>query len=270
MTSRELRHLFQKYMKEPDKDKAHAKLSASGSERWLSCPGSVKLSEGIPSVDNEHSVRGTRTHTLLQFMLENEHFSGMLTHPVAQDFKEHIQFDEAMFYNALFAAQEVIKEKVALEKQTGHPVELLVEEKLELEGVGFGTADIILYQPFGTLHVMDYKNGQKAVEPEHNTQGLYYAVAAADRFGWDFSRATITIIQPNAVHSSGPVRSWRTTPEMLEKKKTLFQKGAALTKKKDAPLVANSGHCFFCPAKNICPLQMKAKESKIMERFAPC
>lgn len=263
MTPKEIRALFKRYMKVKDPLKAHAVLSASGSERWLGCPGSIKLSEGIPPVDNEHSIAGTHTHTLLQFMLENMQFEVLLNQVAAKSFKDHIDYTRGKHESALFAANYVAREK----KRMGPKTELLVEQKLELEGVGFGTADIILYQPFGLLHIMDYKNGVSPVEPEENHQGLYYAYAAAEKFGWDFREVWITIIQPNAIHKKGPIRTWKTTSERLELAGMKFRLGAKKTKDPKAPLVIDSKWCYFCPAKMVCPKQNKKKETKVMGRF---
>lgn len=267
MTSREIRLLFKKYMRVKEASTSHAVLSASGSERWLGCPGSVKLSQGIPSVDNAHGIRGTNTHTLIQFILENSEWLMLLSSDEAQPFKDFIHWDSEMHSVALFAANYVWAEKRRMKKVTGHHPQICVEKKLELEGVGFGTADIILYQPFGLLHVMDYKNGTHVIEPEHNTQGLYYACAAADLFGWNFRELWITIIQPNGASGRGPIRTWKTTPKDLERAGSMLRRGAKATRAPSAPLVTDSKWCWFCPARPICPAQMKGKETKIMQRF---
>lgn len=44
----------------------HAKLSASGSNRWISCPGSVELEEQFPDLENEYALYGTETHKLAE------------------------------------------------------------------------------------------------------------------------------------------------------------------------------------------------------------
>lgn len=268
MTGHELRKFFKRYMKVPDKNKAHAVLSASGSERWLNCPGSIRESEGVASVDGEWSVRGTQAHTLLQFILENpEHWRHLLAFPEAQSFLRFIDYSGEQRDAVRLAAHFVWAERDRMHKQTGVKPTLMVEQKLELEGVGFGTADIVLYQPFDVLHVIDYKNGRGVVEAEENTQGLYYAYAAADKFGWDFSDVWITIIQPNANHKRGPIRTWKTTPKRLEEAGHRFRHGAARTRLPNAPLVVDSKHCWFCPARQKCPAQMKLKTGAIMHRF---
>lgn len=261
-----LKPLFQRYMKQKDPAKAHAVLSASGAERWMNCPASIRLSKGIIDKENEWSVRGTHTHTLMQFILENEGALSLLNHPSAKAFKEFIGYSEEQLQSAGVAVSYVSAEQMRMVDQYGQWPTLLVEEKVKLEGVGFGTADVILYQPFGVLHVIDYKNGVSVVEPEENYQGLYYAHAAADRFGWDFSEVWITIVQPNAVHKRGPIRTWKTTPKRLEKMGNQFLKGAARTQDENAPLAVGKW-CWFCPARPICPKQMKIKNVNIMNRF---
>jgi hypothetical protein len=261
-----LKTLFARYIKEK-KESDHAKLSASGSERWLGCPGSVRMSLGIPSVDGVAGIMGTNTHTLLQFILENTRWRYLLSTTEGEKFLAKIEYDRAMLNNALFAAKFVWEEKAKIEWQSGRKVELFTERKVELSGVGFGTSDVILFQPYGVLHVMDYKNGTKTVEPEGNTQGLYYTAATADEVGWEFSRAKITIIQPNAPHSRGHVRTWNATHEDIERGALILRRGAKATKKKDAPLVKNDSWCWFCPARQVCPLQMDIKQKKLLDRF---
>ena len=47
----------------------HAKLSASGSERWLNCPGSVKAEEGYASTSSPFAQEGTLAHELAEVCL---------------------------------------------------------------------------------------------------------------------------------------------------------------------------------------------------------
>jgi hypothetical protein len=256
-----LKQLFKRYMIEKDPDKAHATLSASGAERWMNCPQSVRLSQGIKTVDSEYSIAGTHAHTLLQFILENENWQDLLSVKEANAFKKHITFSDDQLRSVMVAVKYIEGLKRKYPKAEVH-----AEKKVELKGVGFGTSDVIMFQMFGILHVMDYKNGQSAVEAKENLQMLYYSHAAADLFGWDFHEAWMTIIQPNANHREGPIRTWMTTSERLEDAGHEFRKGAHRTTKKDASLVPGKW-CWFCPAKNKCPVQMKDRETKILSRF---
>lgn len=264
-------HLIKEYLKRymhVKESNGHAKLSASGSERWLGCPGSVKLSEGIQEIPNVHSIAGTNAHTLLQFILENpSNWEWILQQPESQEFRDFIDYSMEQLAAVRIAKNYIWAEYFSMERQSGNKPQMLIEQKLELEDVGFGTTDVILYQPFGRLHVIDFKNGRSLVEPEENTQGLYYGHAAADLFGWDFSEIWITIIQPNAPHTHGHIRTWKTTPERLKQAGLHFKRGAYKTKLRNAPLVKDDKWCWWCPARIKCPLQMKERSKKIMERF---
>ena len=44
----------------------HSRLSASKSHRWLKCPGSVKMSEGIEDKPSKYAEEGTQAHELAE------------------------------------------------------------------------------------------------------------------------------------------------------------------------------------------------------------
>jgi len=51
----------------------HSIISASGSNRWLECPGSIDLSRGIPDTSSEAADEGTAAHTLAErCLLQNK------------------------------------------------------------------------------------------------------------------------------------------------------------------------------------------------------
>jgi Protein of unknown function (DUF2800) len=268
MTSSQLKAHFKSYMKVKDADKDHAVLSASGSERWLGCPGSIRESKGITTIDGEWSIAGTHAHTLLQFILEHSvTWEELLQSKESQAFKDFINYSNEQLENVLLAVRYVLQQKAKMYYATNVKPTLLIEQKVELAGVGFGTADVILFQPFGVLHVMDYKNGRSVVEPEDNTQALYYAHAVADKYGWDFRELWITIMQPNATHKRGPIRTWKTSMDRLEKEGKRFLIGAKRTRDPKAPLVMNTKWCWFCPARPTCPEQTQIKAKAILPRF---
>ncbi len=252
-----------------DPFRAHAKLSASGAERWLKCPASVRLSDGILPQDNEHSIRGTNTHTLMQFILEHptDWHKQIFKTNHGIEFKKFIGYDQPMLNSALVACEFVWDEMIRMKKVTGLNPQLFIEQKVKLNGVGFGTSDVILYQKYGLLHVIDFKNGKYKVDPENNWQGLYYAVAAADLFDWYFSRVWITIVQPNSPNKRGPIRTWKTTTEQLEWAQREFKLGAKRTQDPRSKPVPDRKYCYFCPAYKKCPAQSKLKNEKIMGRF---
>lgn len=48
---------------------AHAKLSPSSAERWMSCPGSVALNEGKEDRGSSYAAEGTAAHELAEKIL---------------------------------------------------------------------------------------------------------------------------------------------------------------------------------------------------------
>ncbi len=240
----------------------HADLSASGSPRWTQCPGSVQLSKQCPpSPDNEASLTGTHAHALLE--LANR-YPGLMRlngeHPIG------IAVEIALkFCNQL-------KKKVDTFE---------VEVRVDLNFIGqeygedmHGTCDILGLSTFQTLYVYDYKNGKKAVDVvnkhpttgvlSHNTQLIYYALGAAERFGWDFEDVELGIIQPNA--GKMPVKSAKLKRAELKAYIPLFKKAIARTKE-TKPKLFEGSWCFFCPAKGICPLITKKIKGRTAARF---
>ena len=48
---------------------AHAQLSPSSAVRWMTCPGSVRMCEGIPDTSSDASLEGTMMHTVASHCL---------------------------------------------------------------------------------------------------------------------------------------------------------------------------------------------------------
>lgn len=47
----------------------HALLSASASHRWLACPPSARLTEGMPDKSSSFAEQGTDAHRLCEYKL---------------------------------------------------------------------------------------------------------------------------------------------------------------------------------------------------------
>jgi len=227
--------------------KTHSKLGASSANRWLNCAGSVALIEQCPPAPtSEFAEEGTAAHELAEkcfkegaaakyYFLTKAKMNNIV---VTEEMAEHVQ--------------KFVDYVINLRNELG--AELLIEHKFHLAHLHpkfFGTCDIVLMQPFGELHVIDFKYGAGiSVEVEENEQIMYYGIGALDL--GDFNKVVLHVCQPRLDHEDGAFRKWETTPERLIEFGKELRAGALRTQKKDAPLKSGEW-CRFCPAAAICP-----------------
>ncbi len=224
--------------------KAHAKLSASGSARWLNCPGSIELSlKAPPQVDSVYAAEGTRAHLVLETILRAKN-------PRARAEMLRGEFPDEMIDHALDAFKYI-------ESITPKGAQRFAETKVMLpDEIGpdmYGTIDCAIVELFGELIVIDYKYGAGiAVSPEGNTQLIYYALGLAYKYDFNFDTVRLIIIQPRAYHEAGPIREAVMGMKILETYISLFREGVSACNESNAKLRAGYW-CRFCPAATICP-----------------
>jgi len=227
---------------------AHSKIGASSMDRWSACPGSVRLSEGIPSISSSYAEEGTLAHSLAADWLANG------VKPTFLD-------------NEMHEAVAVYVDYIA-PKQATYTVYL--EHRFDLSSVHpgcFGTADCVAWHPATQhLEVIDYKHGAGVFVPAvENPQLRYYGLGALLDLKLPAKTITLTIVQPRYEAHEGPIRSETLDViDMLDFLADLKQYAAA-TEAPDAPLVPGE-HCRWCPAARICPeLGKQANEVAKME-----
>lgn len=66
---------------------SHAKLSPSAAVRWLTCPGSIRLSADIPDTSSPAAEEGTLAHELGELAL----LEGVDTADVAGDYPQEMR-----------------------------------------------------------------------------------------------------------------------------------------------------------------------------------
>lgn len=236
-------------------EKKHKKLSASGSHRWKHCPGSIALSETVPAPPSSvFAEEGTGAHALAEKVLKE---TPNAFYYVGREKFNGFEVNEEMAEAVQMYADHVLNVK---NETKG---ELIVEQKFELPHIHpdiGGTADTVIKQEFGELHVIDFKYGAGiAVEVENNSQAMIYALGAA--LGGEYEEVHIHIVQPRAFHPDGPIRTWKIKFDDLIQWGKELKKAAMRTEEKDAPLEAGEW-CQFCPAKGVCP---KLYEKAIVE-----
>lgn len=225
-------------------EKAHAEYSASGSERWLNCPGSIKLSKKAPpQEESKYATEGTEAHKVLEEIL--------LSSDVKRKSRELLKkYPLEMVEHALFALDEI-------EKLTPHGAERIAETKVDASSFTkpdqFGTVDVSIIEHFGWLRVIDYKYGAGvAVTPKENSQLIYYALGLAHKYDYNFSHVEIIIIQPRAQHKDGPVRKWAISIKELMSYIPKFKEGVKNCENPN-PTFKVGTWCRWCPASTICP-----------------
>lgn len=238
-------------------EKAHAKFSASGSSRWMNCLGSTALCEKAPpQSESDYAKEGTDAHACLEFILKNRAKKAAAT-IIAKK-----KYNDEQVQHALDTVRW-IEGKL---KQHENAL-LLCETRVDAspftcEGQ-FGTLDVSIIEEFGRLVVIDYKYGAGIpVDPEENSQLIYYALGIAHEYNFNFSEVELVVIQPRAFHESGETtRSWVASMDEIMQWIPKFKGAVEKAQDPFAPLAAGSW-CRWCPAATICP---EIKENKMKE-----
>jgi hypothetical protein len=211
----------------------HAHYSPSGSERFHNCSGAPAFANTLPPEQRPRSgpaaQMGTAAHGLLETCLTvmnppKEYF-GRIIELVGED--EEFQLLKANAKapkgagRVWFIVDDDMVEGVteAYEYILNRCDELFIDpsEALTMEGRTnplpdrddtSGTADVTIDVWPVLLEVVDYKNGFWTVEHRNNPQLLSYLTGRAEDTGWRHDMYRITVVQPNAFHKEGTIRSF--------------------------------------------------------------
>ncbi len=234
----------------------HSPIGASSMHRWAECPGSIRLSVGIPNIESAYAAEGTKAHELAATWLKG---TGKTPECDDDEMLEHVKTYVDHVYSHM----------------TGDAV-LFVEHGFDLSAIypgAYGTNDAAVYVPSQkTLYVDDLKYGAgKFVKAQNNPQLKYYALGALlelQKEGREIDTIVMSIVQPRCMsRSEGAVRSHTIDAmDLLEFAGDLVVY-AKRTAEPDAPLKAGD-HCQFCPAIQVCPEIGKIKQTVAKSEFA--
>jgi len=272
--------------------RAHAALGASSADRWMNCPASNRLSEGIPGTgDTDYSREGTSAHKVLEMALTRHLDAGTWLDATI----EGVLVTENMT-EAVQVCVDYVRDLIAT-----HPGAVLhVEQPISLAALNppadmFGTADIVIFAPVERtlfvvlvllsggretmlardggamllmwIHVpgqrfgiLDYMRGQGyAVKAVGNPQLRYYGlgslIAIEKTVGTGrLDTIELTIVQPRAVHGDGIIRSEHLSYRDLANFADDILDAAHRTLDPKAQPKTGS-HCRWCRAQAICPAQ---------------
>lgn len=254
----------------------HAKLSPSAAHRWMNCPGSIRKIGDEPNSAGMPAMMGTAAHKVIEFMLQNsktnaEELHGFMVHVEAAGTQETLIFasDDPLALSEkpgwyafpvndemVYGVQTMIDEVDRLTAEMVEPV-IFTERFLDMTWLDSrlgGTADVTLIDndPLGDgwIHLLDYKNGRVIVEVVDNEQMKNYAVGLLHEHP-DALGVVVHLVQPNATHEDGIIRTATYTRDELLAFEVELKKAADATSAPNAPLRAGDW-CMYCPAKAEC------------------
>lgn len=272
----------------------HAKKGPSGAESLHGCAGKLALVDSLPPEQRRASTRASQLGTAAHFLLEKalseqnapETFEGRIIELIGEN------EDGTML-------------RVGAKLPTGANRVWFVVDDTMIEGVGVafryvrdrctalgmslkdlqlesrtnplpdrddtsGTADVTIDQWPDFLEVVDYKNGVGTVEHEDNPQLLAYLTGKAEDTLWSHDKYAVTVVQPNARHEQGKVRTFEVTAAVLRAFQAKHRAAAersdeaqdAFPGRREAiepksawakEYLTAGGHCDWCDASMICP-----------------
>ncbi len=260
-------------MSEEIKEGAHSSLGASSAYRWFPCPGSIREINALPAALRDrpsyYAVEGSVCHDLAARRLLvqltdaqlNELRGTRIAHPELPD--EPVLVDDEMV-DHIFGYCRLVWDLVAAHPGATLHVETRVRPVPD-RPVMFGTADVIIVQPFGVLIVLDLKYGSGyVVEVEGNSQLMYYGLGSMREQiePLDFERVQLMIYQPRAWHEDGPLRRWDISAQELLEWSDVLRAAGDRTRDPNAPLLPGD-HCRWCPARARCPALQGVMEAEV-------
>lgn len=233
--------------------KGHALLSASSSERWLSCPPSARLNDNQVDVTSDYAAEGTEAHMLFEHKLREA--LGMET----SNPTEHLNWYNEEMNDYATEYVSFILEQIEVARQTESKPIVLIEQRVDFSKwveSGCGTADCILVSN-GLLQIYDLKYGRGIeVSAENNPQLKCYALGALELFDDIFDIETIRmgIYQPRLSNISISEVSkkdfYQWAEEVLKPSATLAYAGEGEFK--------SGPWCTFCKVKTTCRARAEA------------
>jgi len=228
---------------------AHFDHGASGAERWMNCPRSIKHLQYNPLPNTKFTSAGTDLHTLSELMYQ------------APDELEEWDYTPEEWESAKGYC-DVIRNIVSdIFSEHGKRAIVVIEKQVSLVvadvQVG-GTPDCIIYVPGLVLHTVDLKGGFEEVDVISNKQLLTYDAAACDEFDIQPKQLFHHIYQPNSLGTDwGMVEV--PMQELWDFRKELF---AAIAAEKQSKKYVDGGHCAWCN-KVQCPQWMKVQRETL-------
>lgn len=227
----------------------HAKRRPpSAAARWVPCPGSTVASQLYENDDSVHSEKGDYAHDVLETSII---FGIMQPETKYEDLTE----------NLAMVLEWIAQTRAAY----GPECRVYAEQVFEIPETGeFGTGDVTFVSP-QVLHIADYKNGYVMVDVELNMQMLCYLLGAIAKYG-ERAEYKITVLQPNASHIDGPIRTYNVSQDDID----WFRQQIAWSMANEQLFVAGK-HCkkTYCDHRGNCAVFLAYAQDNCKDAYWP-
>ena len=219
------------------KDRAHALLSASSSNRWLACPPSAVANEAYPNQETTFAHEGTLAHEVAE-AIASAKINGLLWH-----------LDNVVsrgITKEMIECAEEYADYIEEQKKSNNAT-VLLEVRVDFSPWvpdGFGTCDCLIIQD-DTMTIIDYKYGQGVpVSATNNPQLRLYALGAMNDYGFllGVKKIEMHIYQPRLNNIQADSLTVEELMEWAEKTVKPTAEKAIQGKGKYNP----GEHCRFC------------------------
>jgi hypothetical protein len=240
--------------------KAHALLSASSAERWLTCTPSARLEEALADEESSYATDGTAAHAFAEVRLR-----WLLGQTSIAEYVATYEATKKLYGSVSEtwepADWEAINSYVDYVMGEANRLEasvVLVEHRVDYsrfaEG-GFGTSDVIIVsEKHNTIKSIDLKFGKGvAVSAANNSQAKLYALGAVLEFDpeliGNYKNIEWTIHQPRINNVNSDSTSF---DELLDWATRVVAPAAKLAWEGKGRKVPSEKACRFCKAKATC------------------
>ncbi|NBX33670.1 MAG: DUF2800 domain-containing protein, partial [Planctomycetes bacterium] len=155
---------------------AHAKLSASGSGKWMVCTPSAQIESQLPDEGSNFASEGTFAHAVFEQSLLT--YLGRPCDPLPKELMHH---DSPELRDYVAEAVDYAITRIDDARARCKDPVILVEQRLDFSlwvPEGFGTGDLVIITD-GLVEVMDLKYGKGIyVDPINNSQLRLYGLGA--------------------------------------------------------------------------------------------